>query len=322
MSYSRTYEKNKHLIGKQINKWTILDIIVSEDRSHTYALAQCVCGTIKEVRLSYIINNKTIDCGCGFKERLNETTMKKYSYLINTQINGWKVLEIIPPNEKNDRAHALCQCKCGTIKQVRISYLINERSKDCGCGRKATLNSIFTKNLVGQRFGKLVVMEMLDERNKYGKIAYKCKCDCGNETIVLGNSLTTNHTLSCGCLVSYWNMYIQQFLEKQKIKYKPEYIVYIDDKYYRYDFYLPQYNLCIEYDGIQHYEPVRFYGDSIEEDERKFKITQEHDEIKNRYCEENNINLLRIPYWESKNIETIIINRLQRLSEKGFTNVA
>lgn len=133
--------------------------------------------------------------------------------------------------------------------------------------------------------------------------------------------MTTYHTLSCGCLTSYWNMYIQKFLENNKIEYKSEYIVYIDDNYYRYDFYLPQYNLFIEYDGRQHYEPVRFYGDD-EDAEYVFKRTQKHDKIKNRYCEENNINLLRIPYWETENIETIISNHLQRLNEKGFAKIA
>jgi very-short-patch-repair endonuclease len=113
-------------------------------------------------------------------------------------------------------------------------------------------------------------------------------------------------------------MYIQQFLEKSKIKFKSEYTIYIDENYYRFDFYLPQYNLFIEYDGQQHYEPVRFHGNNVEENKKTFYRIQEHDKIKTQYCDENNINLLRIPYWENKNIETIINNCLQRLSEKGF----
>ena len=52
--------------------------------------------------------------------------------------------------------------------------------------------------------------------------------------------------------------------------------------------------------------------------EQTFQETQKRDKIKNRYCEQNQINLLRIPYWEKENIETIINNHLQRLSEKGF----
>lgn len=317
MAKSNNYEKHKHLIGTKINKWTILDIIIRPDKQHTYVLAECDCGTIKEVRLSYVINNKTVDCGCGYQNRLRETTRKKYEHLINTKINGWTILDIIPPDEKHNRTFAMCKCDCGTIKEVNLSYVINERSKDCGCGRKKTLQEVRTKNLVGQRFGKLVVVEMLEERNKNGRIIYKCKCDCGNEVEVLGNSLTTYHTLSCGCLVSYWNTYIQQFLEENKIEHMSEYVIYIGDNYYRYDFYLPQYNLFIEYDGQQHYKPVRFFGND-EDAKYVYERTKEHDEIKNRYCKENNINLLRIPYWETKNIETIINNCLQRLSEKGF----
>ena len=317
MANSNTYEKHKHLIGTKINKWTILDTIIHSDRQHTYVLAKCDCGTVKEVRLSYVMNNKTIDCGCGHQNRLREKIKNKYSNLINTKINDWTILDIIPPNGKHSYTKAKCQCECGAISETKLSYITNGRSKDCGCGRKETLKEVRTKNLVGQRFGKLVVVEMLEERNKNGRISYRCKCDCGNEVNVLGNSLTTYHTLSCGCLVSYWNMYIQQFLEENKIKYMSEYIIYIGDNYYRYDFYLPQYNLFIEYDGKQHYEPVRFFGND-EDAKYVYERTKEHDEIKNRYCEENNINLLRIPYWETKNIETIINNCLQRLSEKGF----
>ena len=66
------------------------------------------------------------------------------------------------------------------------------------------------------------------------------------------------------------------------------------------------------------YELVRYYGLNIEENKCILKKVQEHDKIKNKYCEDNNINLLIIPYWETKNIETIINNHLQRLSEKGL----
>lgn len=56
----------------------------------------------------------------------------------------------------------------------------------------------------------------------------------------------------------------------------------------------------IEYDGEQHYWAV--FG------EKSFQNTLKHDEIKNNYCKENNIPLLRIPYWEKDNIEVIIDN--------------
>lgn len=319
MSDKRNYDKYKHLIGTKINEWTVLDVICDPNRCNTYLSVQCSCGTITELTLTDVTKNYKKDCGCMRRKKLDEKVINQYKHLINTKINGWTVLEIVPPNENFRKTHALCKCQCGTTKIVHMQYLLNGRSKDCGCGRKNTLNRIFTKDLTGQRFGKLVAIEQLKGRNKNGRISYKCKCDCGNEVNVLGNSLVTYHTLSCGCLTSYYNMYIKQLLEKKKIDYKSEYTVYIGDKYYRFDFYLPTYNLFIEYDGQQHFEPVRFHGNNKEEDEHTFRINKEHDKIKDNYCKENNINLLRIPYWEKDNIETIIDNHLQRLSEKDYT---
>ena len=54
-------------------------------------------------------------------------------------------------------------------------------------------------DLTGQRFGRLTVIEEVDQR-KYNKIFWKCVCDCGRITIVHGSNLKSGHTESCGCL--------------------------------------------------------------------------------------------------------------------------
>jgi len=58
--------------------------------------------------------------------------------------------------------------------------------------------------------------------------------------------------------------------------------------------------MCIEYDGMQHFKVVDFFGG-----EEKFKYTKQNDKIKNDSCKENNIKMLRIAYTQFKNIETI-----------------
>lgn len=55
-------------------------------------------------------------------------------------------------------------------------------------------------NLIGKRFGDLTVLEECNERDKHGKIVYKCLCNCGNVTYVKGNNLRRGNTNSCGCL--------------------------------------------------------------------------------------------------------------------------
>ena len=54
-------------------------------------------------------------------------------------------------------------------------------------------------NLIGKRFGRLVVIGRV-ENDKYNKIRYLCKCDCGEEKTILRNSLVSKRTVSCGCL--------------------------------------------------------------------------------------------------------------------------
>lgn len=69
----------------------------------------------------------------------------------------------------------------------------------------------------------------------------------------------------------------------------------------RFDFYLPDLNYCIEYDGKQHFEAIDLFGG-----ENGLRKTQARDQIKDQYCEEHNINLLRIPYTEYDNIDDIL----------------
>ena len=297
-------------IGEKIHQLTIVGVKKGKDGRYLYD-CKCDCGNSVLVRESKIINGTAISCGCT---RID--IMEKYGYIIGQKINKWTVLQLYRDNKK---VMAVCMCECGTIKYVDMYNVINNLSKDYGCGRKQMLRETKTKNLVGEKFGKLTVIELLEDSNKFNRRLYNCQCDCGNTIILPSASLISGHTHSCGCLLSYYNMYIESILTKKKINHKSEYSVEINSVKYRFDFYLYDYNLFIEYDGEQHYHPVNF--GKWDEDEMNFHFheIQERDKIKNDYCINNNINLLRIPYWEKQNIETIINNYLQRLNEEGLT---
>jgi hypothetical protein len=107
------------------------------------------------------------------------------------------------------------------------------------------------------------------------------------------------------CKESKGETKIRVFLESNKIEFIPQHS-YKDCKYKNkllFDFYLPKYNLIIEFDGMQHYEPIKWlHGRS----DYNFEYQQLKDSIKNEYCNNNNIQLLRIPYTEMNNIEKII----------------
>src|SRR5690606_29522570 len=89
---------------------------------------------------------------------------------------------------------------------------------------------------------------------------------------------------------------VESFLIKLNIEYKKNFKVSlpINIKLSRVDFYIEKFNLFIEYNGEQHYQPVLFGNKSIEEAEIALKKQQIRDEQLRNYCKENNINLLEI----------------------------
>lgn len=114
------------------------------------------------------------------------------------------------------------------------------------------------------------------------------------------------------CSFSNGETIIYDLLLYYDIKFIPQYCFddCKDKSKLRFDFYLVDYNTCIEMQGVQHFEPIDFAGKGIEWAENQFKELLIRDEIKEEYCKNNNIPLIRIPYWEIDNIESIIIQEL------------
>lgn len=134
----------------------------------------------------------------------------------------------------------------------------------------------------------------------------KCECQiCG--TIWEVNPRTLIEHCSCPkCRYTHSNaeLLISKFLDENNIDYELE-KRFIDCKDIRtlpFDFYIPHLNLVIEYDGEFHYKSTPFKSTASNYLDDRIK----KDSIKTKYCEDNNIKLLRIPYWEKDNIETIL----------------
>jgi very-short-patch-repair endonuclease len=72
-----------------------------------------------------------------------------------------------------------------------------------------------------------------------------------------------------------------------------------------FDFYLPKYNTCIEFDGRQHYEPVEWFGGK-----EGYELNIKRDECKNEWCLENNVSLIRIKYNKIEEISNILKEQL------------
>ena len=212
-------------------------------------------------------------------------------------------------NANDGHARWLCQCSCGNTTIVSSNVLKKGNTKSCGCLNSETASKKAKNNynnLLNQKFGKLTVIEFLGSNGK-GAILWKCKCDCGNEFTTTSHHLTSGNTRSCGCLKSIGEANIAKVLSEHNIEFVAqkqfEDAIYTDtDGKMRFDFYLPNENRLIEFDGIQHFKSLGGWND-----EENLQLVIQRDKAKNQYALENSIPLVRIPYWERDNITLDII---------------
>lgn len=146
-----------------------------------------------------------------------------------------------------------------------------------------------------------------------------CKCkECGAEWYASYDNLTKskNPTGCPRCSDSRGEKRIHEILECWGYTFTPQkrFQDLRDINLLPFDVYLDDFNVIIEFDGIQHYEPIEFGGISKEKAVELHNIIKKHDNIKNKYCEEHNIPLIRIPYWELDDIEYVLFDELVKLN--------
>lgn len=232
--------------------------------------------------------------------------------LTGQKFNHWTVLKFDEERSTGKRKYWICECDCEahTIKSVRSDGLTSGHSKSCGChNRQAAAERMriiaksktIKQDLTGQDFGYWHVDSRAENQNNH--VAWNCTCKCGTKRIVLGQSLKNGASQSCGCLnMSHGEKKIKDLLEQNHINFIQEYPIadlwFSNEKNKsRFDFYVEN-KYAIEFDGEQH------FINKLEEGYFKHNIDtiQEHDEIKNQYCREHNIPIIRIPYTHLKDI--------------------
>lgn len=299
------------LTGQQFEKLTVIERDYNYAKEHNlksngvFWKCQCTCGAIKSVRTSDLNNGKVKSCGhCFLADDLTGQHFGKLTVLERD-------FNYLTKNGKKPRGSQWkCSCDCGGQITTSAKSLKKGTIISCGCVPKmmiAELGKNSLKDLSGKRFGKLTVIKRnttyADENNIISKHTYwDCICDCGGKITTLGASLTQGLTISCGCITSVGEENIRNLLNQNNIIFETQKTfpdLRIEDIwFYRYDFYLPDFNRLIEFDGEQHYS----YSNKGWNTEDKFCKTQESDKIKNEYALSHNIDLVRIPYWERDNV--------------------
>ena len=223
-----------------------------------------------------------------FKIKSSKIHNNKYDYSLITEFKG-----------NSDKVNIICK-EHGIFNQ-RVS---NHMNLSDGCPKCVGVGKWNTELLINE-FKKVHLDNFNYSKVIFENVIKKVIIICKEHGEFKQN--IHKHLKGQGCQFCSSNSkgeeFIKSHLEEMNIK-------YIRQKYFEtlryvnplsFDFYLPEYNSCIEFDGQQHYKPVKWFGGN-----EGYELTIKRDECKNKWCLENNIKLIRIRYDQVSEIAEII----------------
>lgn len=294
----------KKIIG---DEYKIISIdYISNDWIRSRAILWCGIEGHEYIDVSFksIINGNIIGCKLC---RKNKHILKIKE---NVEKVNKKLIEVKKYNEKDYHKSRII-VSCGNEKheliETSLNKIINSNVKCKDCIKEDNINKM--------------MLYINSTQYKFNKIVKYCESDYIKSMVEITCPKDETHIFTMRfsnfkyegkrcphCGMTYGEQEVANVLKRYNIKYKFQY-KYKDCRFINplpFDFYLPDYNILIEYDGKQHYESVDLFGG-----EKGFKYTKQNDGIKNQYCKNNNIKLIRIPYWCFNNIEEILIKELK-----------
>lgn len=279
---------------------------------YTPLIVRCRCGTEYATNFTDFKNANQKQCpNCGRKKSINNRRLK-YDYvkeLIESADSGCKLLS---KTYINNSIPLKIRCRCGNTFETSLANFEHQRTQQCGtCAGKI----YWDYRLVNEYVSKHTDCKLITDSYNNIDTVMDFECGCG---AVFSTSFSafrhSNKTKcdECSKIMSKSEFAITQYLTDNNISFIQEYRF----KDCRNQLPLPfdfavvdneeNIELLIEADGQGHYEPVNFGGISDGLAIKRHQKAKINDNIKNKYCENNNITLLRIPYWEFDNIEEIL----------------
>lgn len=292
-----------------------------EDIHTTHSSIHFMCPRHGHQTLCGITLLNGAECRVCASEKNSRKRMLKMQSKIQKEISQYNNNQLLNKEDYINSSTKNLKVLCGRCNKVfitdRNSYLKNTQRHEnylCPSCNREMVRSRMLRDIddVENYINSINNNKLLNKEDYKGNDIANLKIQCG----ICGEIFTTSLVhyqagkimcRKCSSAISHGELAIKEVLDGYHVHYKEEYWFSDcrDINPLPFDFYLPDYNLCIEYQGGQHYKSVEFFGG-----EEAFKIRQLHDQIKRDYCNLNNIVLIEIPYWEYKNIKNILIEKL------------
>lgn len=292
--------------------------------AHVRIQVKCdYCGkTIDVVWKDYVSrNNGKYACKDCRLKKASETTLRQrqdslYSRALSfCDIKGYELLTS-KENIQDSNTYVKYNCPRHGEHSTKIYALVlGHGCIECQYEENA-LKSRHPANYVESVFNDYgVILINKEEYLKWDLKNLRAICpECGKEFLTSFGAFIKQHGQccpECSASESRGEREIRHVLENNYINFEQEYsfVDCRDKNPLPFDFYLPDYNILIEYQGAQHYGVIERFGGL-----NGFILRQKHDQIKLEYCLSNNITLITVPYWEFHSI-TQILNQELNLHE-------
>ena len=300
-------DNNTDLTGMTFNEWTVLYRDFEKEyeitqrtgrKSPKYWYCLCSCGNEKSVIAQSLKNGTSKSCGAS----IHRKSPPNFQDLRGQTFGRLLVLKR-GENSSHGQVKWDCVCSCGNPVTVLAGHLSSGHTRSCCCFQKDRAHETHFKDLIGKRFGKLVVLNrnfeyenLREDKQTY----WNCLCDCGSKTVVTGGKLVFGHTQSCGCVSSFGELKIKEIFNNLGLAYKSNLTfpdcLGVTGKRLKFDFGVFDNNknlrYVIEFDGTQHFIcEERGWGSK-----ENFEKQRIRDRLKDKYCFDRNIPIIRIPY--------------------------
>ncbi len=245
---------------------------------------------------------------CGVESSKKNRTISKDNFIKRAKKAHGNLFDYskIEYTNTESKITIICQ-KHGAFSQTPASHFRGHGCPSCS-GEQTTKRQTMPEEEFIDRSNKIHNYYYDYSETKYIKSKVKVKILCKIHGVFLQNPRKHLSGFGCSlCKSSLGEKKIANFLLSKSILYHPQYS-FADCRNkikLRFDFYLSEFNMIIEYDGVQHFEPIEYFGG-----ESALKYTQHNDAIKTRYCVKNNIKLIRIPYYDFDNIDEILYKQI------------
>lgn len=255
------------------------EVLSKSDDKTKIKIKHNICGNIYEPRISSFVNDGRRCSFCSKPHTRNtvDSLIKRCK-----DINGDDYSIVDTSEYTNNKSKITVRHNiCGYEFKPRVDNFFNKMSKcaKCAGNKKLTISDVKDRFYSINPSGYKLEVEAKDIKNGDSKL--RISHECGNTWYASLSNVIYGKTGCPFCKMSKGERIIKKYLEDNKIEYKSEFR-FSDLKNRRplpFDFYIPNLNMCIEYDGIQHFIAIDYFGG-----QKSLEYNQRIDKMKSDFC--------------------------------------